>query len=244
MPLFGLFSKKDDAAEIRKLTKKVQEKFGPPETRQKALQQLRDLGTADAYLALMQRFTIRVDPGVTDQEEKEYVYDALVGAGAPAVAPLKQFIKQNEQPTWTIRALEQLVSEEELVAHLLAVLEHEGPDYSRDPEKKIILLRHLESRKDARIGPAVVPFLEDPSEDVRSAAIAVLGALADESTREALISSLIRAQSDQSERLRRDVAQALVATGFSVKGHAPAVQAALPPGFATDKEGVVHAKKT
>lgn len=243
MALFGLFGKKDDATELKKLTQKVLQKFGPPENRQKALEQLRDLGTDDALFALMQRFTIRVDASITDTEEKEFVYDALVGAGASAVAPVKRFIEKSEQPTWAIRALEQLVPEDDLVGHLLAVLEREGPEYTRDPEKKVILLRHLEARKDPRIGPALVPFLEDMSEDVRSATMAVLAAQAHAETREPLIQALLRAHQEHSERLRRDAVNALVATGFSVKGHTPAVQAALIAGFSIDKEGVVRAKQ-
>lgn len=242
MALFGLFGKKDDASEIKKLQAKVMQKFGPPENRQRALEQLRDIGTNEAFLALLQRFTIRVDPSIRDEEEKSFVYEVLVDAGEQAVAPLRTFIERSEQPTWAIRALEKLVSEEEVVETILAVLEKEGPEYTRDPDKKIVLLRSLEQKKDPRIGPGLVPFLEDMNEDVRSATLAVLANQVDESTREPIIQALLRAHADQSERLRRAVAGTLVKTGFSVKGHTPAVTAALPPGFTVDKEGVVRAK--
>lgn len=242
MALFGLFGKKDDAAEIKKLTAKATAKFGPPENRQGALQKLFEMKTAESLSAMLQRFTVRVEPGITDDEEKQYVYESLVSAGDLAVGPIKSYLQKHEQPTWAIKALEQLVSKQEVVDTLLAVLEKEGAEYTRDPDKKITLLRHLGQIDDERIGPRVVPFLDDMSEDVRVEAVAVLAARAHEGTREALVQTLAKANSESSERLKRAVANALVQTGFSVKGQTPSVQAALPAGYSIDKEGHVRSK--
>jgi HEAT repeat protein len=242
MALFGLFGKKDDAAEVKKQITKATAKFGPPENRQGALTRLNEIRSPEAFAGMLQRFTVRVEPGITDDEEKQYVYECLVGAGSAAVDPIKAFIEKSEQPTWALKALDQLVPQAAVVDTILSALEREGAEYTRDPEKKVTLLRHLEPIEDERIAPRVVPYLGDMSEDVRVSAVAVLAARAQESTREPMIQALIQAQAESSERLKRAIAEALVKTGFSVKGQTPAVQAALPTGYTIDKDGHVKTR--
>lgn len=243
MALFGLFGKKDPAVEIKKLTAKATQKFGPPDVRARALEQLREMDTAESLAALCQRFEVRVDPGITDEEEKQYVCETLVESGEKAVEPLRRFIHRTEQPTWALRALEQLVSAEETVTTVVSALEREGPEYTRDPEKKVTLLRYLEQHDDPRIVPSVLPFLQDMAEDVRVAAVTLIAAQpVNDVAREPLIETLVRASDEHSERMRQTVARALASLQLSVKGHTPAVEKALPEGFSVDKEGIVRAK--
>lgn len=243
MALFGLFGKKDHAEEVRRLVSKTVQKFGPPENRTKALEQLRELGTPEALSGLLQRFEVRVEPGITDDEEKAYVCNCLVEAGDKAVEPIRRFIERSDKPTWALRALEQLVPPAEVVSVVLATLVKEGPEYTRDPEKKITLLRYLEAHPDPRIAPAVVPFFADMSEDVRVAAVNLAATQApDEAAREPLIAALAHSVEEKSERMRKTSAAALAKLGFSVKGHTPTVQASLPPGYVVDREGVVRTK--
>jgi HEAT repeat protein len=244
MGLFdGLFGKKDEGAEIRKLLGRTKEKFGPAENRQKALEQLIELGSPEALAALCQRFTIRVEPGITDDEEKQYCYEALVEAGEKAVEPLKAFVDKSEQPTWALKALDKLLPADALVEVILHALEKEGPDWTRDPEKKITLLRHLNQLQDVRIAPRLVPFFADMNEDVRFAALSVVAdQAADDTVREPLIKTLLASQEQKTERIKKQAAQVLAKLAFSVKGFTPAVEAALPPGFSLDKDGVVKAK--
>ena len=85
------------------------EKYGPPENRQKVIQQLADLGTPEALSVLCLRFTIRADPGITDDEEKEHVRQILVDAGDKAVEPVKQFLERHESGiSWGLRVLAEL----------------------------------------------------------------------------------------------------------------------------------------
>ena len=242
--LDSLFGKKDAGAEVKRLVPKVTQKFGPPENRQEALQRLVQLGTEEAFVALTQRFKIRVDPGTTDEEEKQYVVDSLVAAGTAAVAPLKLFVETAEQPTWGLTALGRMLPEADYIDVVLGALEKEGPDWTRDPEKKTTLMRHLLELRDARIAPRIVPFLADPSEEVRVSAVATISAQSpDDATHTPLVDALIAAGESRSERMRREVAEALVKLGFSVKGRSATVQAALPAGFSLDKEGKVRPGK-
>lgn len=243
MALFGLFGKKEAAAEARKLQPKATAKFGPSENRMKALEELRELHAPEGYAAMLQRFTVRVEPGQTDDEEKDYVCNTLIDVGEAAIGPIKQFIEKGEFPAWGLRALGGLVSRAEVVETILLALEREGPDYTRDPEKKVSLLRHLDPIEDDAVVARVVPFFADTSEDVRFSAIAAATHHPVEVAREPLIRALLTAHEEKSERMRRHAASALVRTGLDVKGHTPAVQAALPPGFTIDKDGIVKGPK-
>ena len=94
MGIFDLFGSatEREQAQLRKLARKVTEKYGPPENRQKAIDQLAELGTPGALQVLCQRFTLLADPGITDQEEKESVHAHLVAAGREAIAPITAFL--------------------------------------------------------------------------------------------------------------------------------------------------------
>ncbi len=98
MGLFGLFGSKEERARgtLQKLAKKLTERYGPPENRQKVIQQLGDLGTPEALETLCLRFTVRVEQGITDDEEKETTRALLVEAGAPAVGPVEKFVTAQE----------------------------------------------------------------------------------------------------------------------------------------------------
>src|SRR5438067_1594252 len=118
MGLFGMFGSKEERRQgaLRKLGQKVTQKYGPPENRQKAIAQLADLATPGAFGTLCLRFTIRADPGITDDEEKENVRQILVDSGDKAVAPVKDFLRQQESGIgWGLRILSALVSPEEVV---------------------------------------------------------------------------------------------------------------------------------
>jgi len=237
----GIFGKKDPAAEVKKLAAKVTQKFGPPENRQEAMERLVQMGTPEALEALTARFGVKVDPGITDQDEKKFVCDALVEAGEVAVPVLKRWVERSEQPTLALQALDKLLPPEAVVEIILMALEKEGPDWTRDPEKKVTLLRYLQQVRQAGIAPRLVPFFADPSEEVRFAAVAVVLEQAPEAAVSApLVDALLAAHDQQSERMRRQLAEALARVGGPVGTQAAAVTAALPAGFAVDKEGRVR----
>ncbi|HSN13232.1 MAG TPA: HEAT repeat domain-containing protein, partial [Anaeromyxobacteraceae bacterium] len=98
MGLFDLFASKEDRARgaLEKLRQNLLQKYGPPENRAKAIEQLADDGSADALATLCMRFTLSVDQSITDADEKEHVLKVLLDEGEPAVEPLKQFVHQQE----------------------------------------------------------------------------------------------------------------------------------------------------
>ena len=161
MGLLNLFGGKGGKGGLRKLAQKVTEKYGPPENRQKAIQQLADQGTAEALGVLCLRFTVRANPGITDDEEKENVRRILVDAGETAVGPVKEFLNHQESGvSWGLRVLASLRPPADVVATALGLLHKLGREYTRDPEKKLVLLSWLAEH------PATSP----PSRSPRAAA--------------------------------------------------------------------------
>jgi hypothetical protein len=245
MGLFGLFGSKEEKEQgaLRKLSKKITERYGPPENRQKAIEQLGEIGTTAALATLCLRFTVRSEPGITDDEEKAMARGILVDAGATAVPAIEQFVREQEDGiAWGLRALAEIAPEEKVLEVVVGELARLGKDYSRDPEKKLVLLTWLREHHAGAAGAAVeaalLPLLEDFSDDVRITAVRALVAVSlTEAGREALIQLLLRDRDNA--RVRGEVLEAMAALGADVKGHRPTVEALLVEPFFLDREGRV-----
>jgi HEAT repeat protein len=93
---------------------------------------------------------------------------------------------------------------------------------------------------DPSVEGALLPLLEDFSDDVRIAATRALSTLAPtEPAREALIQLLLRDRDNA--RVRGEVLEALAVLHADVKGFRPSVEALLVEPFFLDREG--HVKK-
>ncbi len=252
MGLFDLFGSREDRArsQLRKLGQKVTQRYGPPENRQKVIQQLRDLGTPAALKTLCMRFTVRADVGIQDDEEKEMARSILVEAGPAAVGPVKEFLEEQESGiAWGLRVLSELAGPEELSATAVRLLQRLGREYARDPEKKLVLLSWIIEHPAVAAAPpaggeaptleaAVVPLLEDFSDDVRIQATRLLARQpGSDASREALIQLLLRDRDNA--RVRGEVLQALADLGADVKGYRPSVEPLLVEPFFLDRDGRV-----
>jgi HEAT repeat protein len=245
MGLFGLFGSKEERerSALRKLAKKVTERYGPPENRQKAIEQLGEIGSAEALETLCLRFTVRVDPGITDDEEKGDVRRILAEAGEAAVGPVERFVTgHDEGAAWGLRVLADVAPAPKVVEVVLRELGRLGRTYTRDPDKKLTLLTWLCEHHAGVGGPeveaALLPLLEDFSDDVRISAARALASLArGEGSRDALIQLLLRDRDNA--RVRGEVLEALAQLGADVKGHRPSVEALLVEPFFLDREGRV-----
>jgi hypothetical protein len=245
MGLFGLFGSREEreVSALRKLAKKVTERYGPPENRQRAIEQLGEMGTAEALETLCLRFTVRVDPGITDDEEKETTRGILADAGERAVGPVERFVAGNDDGVaWGLRVLAEVAPASKVLEVVLRELARLGKTYTRDPEKKLVLLtwlrEHHAGAGGAEVEGAIVPLLEDFSDDVRIAAARALAALAPgDASREALIQLLLRDRDNA--RVRGEVLEALAQLGADVKGYRPSVEPLLVEPFFLDREGRV-----
>src|SRR5260370_125947 len=140
MGLLDMIGMGGPEGKLRRLTKKLQEKFGPPENRQGAIEELGALKTEAAIDALLLRFTFRVDPGITDDEEKQHVHALVVEAGPAALPAVKRFILTRDEISWPLRALGALLPEPEVIAVLGQALRKAAIGYHRVTQEKVLLL--------------------------------------------------------------------------------------------------------
>jgi hypothetical protein len=222
-----------------KLKSKVTQKYGDAGARQKAIQQLGEMKFPEAVSVLMSRFTVTVEPLTTDADEKEHTFELIKGFKGDAVGPVKEFLRKSDQATsWALRLLAALLSEEEYTATLIETLQHLGSQYTRTPEKKVVLLHALEGREDARIAPAILPFLEDMADDVKLAALAALAPRKFEPAREPIL-RLLTAE-ETARRVQTAALSALHQSGFGVQGYREKVQAVVAEPFFVDAGGLVQ----
>jgi PBS lyase HEAT-like repeat len=240
----GIGGTKEEREErgVRRLQKKAMEKFGPVENRQGAIEELGKMRSPRAIEALLTRYTIRVDPGITDDEEKQRVLALIHEAGAPIAAePVKAFILSRDEVAWPLKALSDLLPEDQVLQFLIEVLRKTGSEYSRVPEKKVLLLHAAASHVSPDLVPVLLPFLDDMEDEVQIAAAQALAAQKDERAREPLLRRFLAAHEGSNARVREALAGLLVETGFDVKGYTPKVEAALPAAYKLDSKGrVVH----
>lgn len=142
--------------------------------RWESIQYLSKQKSAEAAAALLERFTFRVDPSITDQEERDAAFEGVLGCGSAAVDPLRAFLRKSDSIAWPLKALEKLRSAEEVTEELLALLSSMQTEYERDPDKKIQVIASLEQRKHPRIRTDVERFLGDANETVRFHAVATI----------------------------------------------------------------------
>jgi len=251
--LFDLFGSREarQKGALRKLARKVTERYGPAENRQKVIEQLAAMDTPEALSVLALRFTVRAEVGITDDDEKATVRRHLVAAGEKALGPIHDYLEKQESGiSWALRVLADLVPAPQVMERVLALLTRAGKEYSRDPEKKLVLLSWL-TEHHAPAPPrataattatpeeaAILPLLLDMSDDVRISATRALARLGvGEPGREALVQLLLRDQ--DAARVRGEVLQALCDLCADVKGHRPSVEALPLDPFFLDKDGRV-----
>jgi hypothetical protein len=246
-----------EARSIARLLKKTLEKFGPPENRQGAIEELGALRSEAGVEALLLRYTIRVDPGITDDEEKQRVHALVLEAGKKALPAITRFILSRDEVSWPLRALADLLPEPEVVKVLVEALRKAAAEYSRVPEKKVLLLRALSQHRSVDAVPAALPFLEDMDDEVQIAAAHAIAAQAvppegaaavappapgGETGREAILQAFVRAHEHSNARVKEALAGILAETPWDVKGYTPKVEAALPAGYKLDSRARVVRK--
>lgn len=239
MGLFDFITGGSGPDKAARLKSKVTQKYGEPSARQKAIQQLADMRIPEAVTTLMARFTVAVEPGTVDADEKDHVFEVVKGFGQMAVAPVMEFLKRNDAASsWAVRILEGILPEPEAVGLLTDFLQEIGPKYMRDPEKKIVVIHALEGKSDPRIAPALTPVLEDMADDVKIAALKALAPLRYEPAREPILKLLVAEETGK--RVQLAAIQALAESGFGVQGYREKAEGRVVDPYFIDKSGVVQ----
>lgn len=237
MGLFSIFGKKSPEELARKHEKAVADKRGYAPDRWEAIRALADAAHPAAAKALLPRFTFRIEPSITDQEEKDLAFKGVLAAGEGALPHIRAFLASSESATWPVKMLAALAPDE-VVSDVLGVLAAEDVAYTKDPQRKIQLLLELEVRKDARIVPECARFLADPNEQVRLHALAAIAA--QETIAETLPKLFEVYETEESARVRAAVLDAFANHAIAFPSDsAHLARAKAPSGFSIKADGSV-----
>jgi HEAT repeat protein len=236
--MFGFFGKKpSEDSGLRKLAERAANKRAQPYDRWEAIQALSKMKTPAAIEALLSRFSFYVDSTITDQEEKDAVFGAIIEAGSDvAMEPVTRFLKKSESISWPVKILDRIASPEQVVAVLIALLAGMDTEYERDPQRKIQMLATLEERQDPRVVDAAARFVQDANETVRFHGVGAV--LAQPEAEQAKLTLLDAIVAEDSVRVRSRILDAFAERGWSVGERAAEIQKKLPSGYSIDKQGV------
>lgn len=238
MGILDIFGGGKSPERATKLKAKVTQKYGGPEARQKAIQQLGEMDLPEATSSLLARFTITVEPATTDTDEKEHVFGLIRSRGEAAVDPVRTFLRRNDSASsWGMRLLHDLLPADRFVTAVVEHLRELSEAYTRDPEKKLVLLHEAESLDDPRIAPTVLPFLDDMADDVKIGALRALAPRAYPEAREPMLKLLTAPET--ARRVQTTAIEAIARSGFGVQGYREKVESLLPEPFFVDKAGIL-----
>lgn len=237
MDIFSMFRRSPEK-QIQKLRKKVKEPHGDASVREGAAQRLFQMGTAPAIRALLDRYTIAVSPSTQDEREKTEVCSWVVQMGLEAVPPIMDFLKTERSVYWPIRALREILNEDEFIEQVENLLRFhwENPPASALP--KVQVIRYLEKLYSPELEQTVRLFLEDEDDDVRLAAVEYMLDRPEDPARQWILETYLN--SADRPRIQNQILMCLAENGWTVRGYRPVIEASLPDTFALTREGRVR----
>lgn len=222
---------------LQKNIKKVSNPFAASDGRYAAIDALREMGTAEAIQGIMHRFNFTAQQTMVDAEEKEYAVKAVLHFGERAVDSIKGYLRVCTYPSWPVKLLRELTSEEVVLDSLLDLLDAEDTAFRRAAEEKTLeVLKHVEEFRDTRIIDKALAYLDHSSDDIRLAALKLLEANADDRVRDAMLDLL---DDDEAPRLRVAAADVFARMEWRTHGRAKGLREKLPDGFFMTKDGVI-----
>jgi HEAT repeat protein len=223
--------------QIQRARKKVKQPHGDPATRINAGRRLLDIGSDEALLALLERFTITASPSRQDEEEKIEVLNWIVGLGERAVPPLIRFLKRERQVYWPFRALQSIQPPDILALTMEEILRSQWdiPPASSDPIAQMI--RMVEGLYTPELHSTVALYLGHENDDVRLAALDYLFNRPEEEVREPILECYLN--SEDRPRIRGHILNRLVEAEWSVRGFRPRIEESLPEGYVLTRDGTV-----
>ncbi len=234
----GLFDVFKGGGGLQKHITRVGNKRAQKHERWESIQVLAADGSDEALRALLVRFTIRVDPSITDGEEKNAAFQGIVQHGEAALGPVRDFLESSDTLAWPLKILKEIQSEEQVTTVLLELLSKMHTEYERDPQKKIDVIASFEEREDPRIVEAVTRFLEDMNETVRFHAVgAILHQAEAEQARDALTQAFL---AEESVRVRMRILDGYIDRDWRLAEVKDEVNKKMPNGYSLGKRGEVR----
>lgn len=223
MGLFDIFKKSSTKSappaapvgdkRIAALAKTATDKRAQTYDRMEAIQALVAMGNAEAAAALIKRFSFSIDPSITDQEEKEICFQAIVAAGKDVVPAVREAAEKAEALTWIIKVLRNLLADAEYEDVMLDILARFDTEYVRNVDPKIQVIVALEGIVSDEVRESVEAYLEDVNETVRFHAVETVFAQNDERSLGGFAKLL---EAEESVRVKNKVAEGLAQRGWVI----------------------------
>ena len=223
--------------QIQRAVRRLTESHGEEGPRIEAAERLLEWGTPEALFGLTNRFTMSSRVITQDIEEKRMVVEMLVAEGDRAIEPILRFMKTHHQVDWPVQALARIEPREQLVRHLLDIIEAVAESEFAAPVHRVSLIRAVQGHVTEEMRPTLEQFLNDADDDVRIVSIESLTELG-ESVREPLLEAYLDAE--DRPRIRRRIAEIFADHRWTVKGFRPRIEEALPDGFGLNAKGVIR----
>lgn len=225
------------AGDVRRFAPSISKKAREHE-RQAAIAGLTRLGTGAAAAALLRRFDFDTEPSITDRDEKESAFKAIVAIGEDALPAIRAHCERAESLTWIVRILRAVLDDEGYVDELEGLLESWDTEYARNAEPKVHLIAGLELVDHPRVAGIVERFLADVHEPTRFQAVGALLAQRDPEAAGPLARALAR---EEAARIVVRIAEGLAARAWPIPGdERAAVARRLPYRFRLDELGVLR----
>ncbi len=224
-------------SQIARLAERANDKRAQPYDRQEAIHALVAMQSVEAVEPLLRRFTFSSEPSITDREEKDLVFSAVVAAGPALLPALRQQVKKADTVGWPLRIARAVLDDDAYVREVLAWLEPWDTEYAKFIDPKLQILAALGDIAHEAIAPAVERFLDDVNEEARFNAVGALFAQDAGALSAALVSTLA---ADESVRVRMRIAEELVKRQWPVpEDDLDRVRKALPNGYSLDAGGLM-----
>ncbi len=206
--VFGLFSKEKA---LQRTIERATNKLAQQGDRWAAMEQLHKDGSEEALFGLCKRFGVTSQKQVEDEQEKNWVVDVLVGAGPAALPPVTRYVKSAPQLAFALKVVDRIATNDQLLTVVDAILATEEPGYTRDPERRLDVIRwlgELDKIPAADRVTRIAPYLKDFDQNVRCAAADALAAHEPDLIGDGLLVAFLRPE-EESGRFRRRIAEIL-----------------------------------
>ncbi len=226
---------------VERAGKQVREVYAQPDYRRSAMDKLLEIGTQDAYDALLKRFTITANGQIADEQEKKELVEDLVRLGEAAIPPIERYLaSESKALTFPIRALLRLVDRPKAAEILWSVLKRYAPLDHRGSHAKLAVIDALSGLVESEQAADFLPYLDDHHDDVQASVIEVLEQLRPEGTADAL--ARVCGSDLHSARVKRRAARALLAMEAPVRSAYESFDAELKASFLLGKKGQLVAR--
>jgi HEAT repeat protein len=239
--VFGLFSKEKA---LQRTVERATNKLAQQADRWAAMEQLQKDGSEDALFGLCKRFGVTSMKQVEDEQEKNWVVDALAAIGPAALPPVTRYLKTAPHLAFALKVVERVATTEQLLTVVDAILANEEPGYTRDPERRLDLIRwlaELEKVPADERARRFLPYLGDFDQNVRCAAADALAPHDPAMIGTALLAAFLRPE-EESGRFRRRIAEIVAEKKISLGGQAAQVKPLLNgpvAGFVVDGDHLI-----